>query len=78
VIDPRPGIVYHADAESLWRRSRGASDLLAAARHVRARLASDPAVPRPTRAMIPMLAALQTVLILVVRPAFQAVRGRPS
>ena len=78
VIDPRPGIVYHADADSLWRRSRGASDLLAAAGQVRARLSSDPAVPRATRAMIPVLAALQTVLILVVRPAFQALRGRAS
>ena len=78
VIDPRPGLVYHAHAESLWRRSRAASDVLAAARQVRARLSSDPAVPRPTRAMIPLLAALQTVLILVVRPAFQALRGRPS
>ena len=42
VVDPRPGGIYHAHPESLWRRGRPASDLLAAAKQVRARLATDP------------------------------------
>lgn len=76
VIDARPGTVYHAHPESLWRRSRGASDLLAAAGQVRARLATDPAVPGWTRAMIPLIAVLQTLIIVVIRPLFHALRGR--
>jgi glycosyltransferase involved in cell wall biosynthesis len=76
VIDPQPGLAYHAHPASLWRRSRGASDLLAAAKQVRRRLAADPAVPGWTRAMIPLIAALQTFLILVVRPLLHALRGR--
>ena len=45
-IDPRPAIIYHAHAKSLWRRGRPAGDLLAAASQVRRRLSADPAVPR--------------------------------
>jgi glycosyltransferase involved in cell wall biosynthesis len=78
VMDPRPGMVYHAHPQSLWRRSRGAADLLAAAKEVRARLGSDPAVPRWTRAAIPLIAILQTLLIVIVRPVFQALRGRSA
>ena len=76
VIDPRPGAIYHAHPESLWRRGRPASDLLAAAKQVRARLASDPAVPRWTRAMLPLIAILQTLLILVIRPLYHVWRDR--
>jgi glycosyltransferase involved in cell wall biosynthesis len=78
VIDPRPGRIYHAHPESLWRRTRGMSDLLAAAKRVRARLATDPAVPRWTRAMIPLIATLQFLLIVVARPLYQARPGRSS
>jgi glycosyltransferase involved in cell wall biosynthesis len=77
-LDPRPGRVYHAHPESLWRQSHGTADLLAAAKEVRARLRSDPAVPRPTRAAIPLIAVLQTLLIVVIRPIFQALRGRSA
>ena len=35
VVDPRPGGIYHPHPESLWRRGRPASDLLAAAKQVR-------------------------------------------
>jgi glycosyltransferase involved in cell wall biosynthesis len=74
-IDRRPGVIYHAHTDSLWRRGRPASDLLAAAKQVRARLAVDPAVPGWTRASLPLIAGLQTVLILVVRPVYRAGRA---
>ena len=74
VVDPRPGRVYHAHPESLWRRGRPASNVLAAAKRVRARLATDPAVPRWTRAVIPLIAVAQALLILVVRPVYRAGR----
>jgi glycosyltransferase involved in cell wall biosynthesis len=73
-IDPRPAIIYHAHSESLWRRGRPAGDLLAAARQVRHRLSTDPAVPSWVRAALPLIAALQTALILVVRPPYRATR----
>ena len=76
VVDLRPGGIYHPHPESLWRRGRPASDLLAAAKQVRARLATDPAVPRWTRAMLPLIATLQTLLILVVRPLYHVWRDR--
>lgn len=78
VIDPRPGRIYHAHPGSLWRRSRGASDLLAAAKQVRVRLSTDPAVPRWMRATIPLIAVLQTLLILVIRPVYLAGSGRSA
>jgi glycosyltransferase involved in cell wall biosynthesis len=76
VIDPRPGVIYHAHPESLLRRSRGAADLLAKAKRVRTRLATDPAVPRWVRLVLPLVAALQTVLILVIRPLYSVWRNR--
>lgn len=76
VVDPRAGGIYHAHPESLWRRGRPASDLLAAAKQVRGRLAMDPAVPRWMRALLPLIATLQTLLILVVRPLYHVLRGR--
>jgi glycosyltransferase involved in cell wall biosynthesis len=74
VIDPHPGGTYHAHPESLWRRSRGASDLLTSARQVRVRLAADPAVPGWTRAILPLIAAVQTMLILLARPLYRVWR----
>ena len=56
--------------------SRGAADLLAKAKRVRARLASDPAVPRWARALLPLIAILQTLLILVIRPLYHVWRDR--
>ena len=76
VIDPRPAAIYHAHPESLLRRSRGAADLLAKAKRVRARLASDPAVPRWVRPLLPLIAILQTLLILVIRPLYHVWRDR--
>ena len=78
VVDTRPGRIYHAHPESLLRRARPASDLLAAAKQVRRRLAADPAVPRWTRAMLPLIGALQTLLILAVRPLYRLWRDGTS
>jgi hypothetical protein len=75
LIDPRPGLVYHAPPESSWRAARTSSSLLAAARQVRTRLHTDPAVPRWTRAAVPLIAVLQTLLILVARPLFHVLRA---
>jgi hypothetical protein len=74
VIDPRPGRVYHADPESARRAARRSSRLLFAASQVRARLRADPAVPRWARAAIPLIAVLQTLVILVARPIYRALR----
>ena len=76
VIDARPAAIYHAHPDSLLRRSRGAADLLGKARRVRARLAGDPAVPRWVRPLLPLIAILQTLLILVIRPLYHVWRGR--
>ncbi len=74
VVDRRPGLIYHARPDSLWRRSRGTGDLLAAARRVRGHLRTDPGVPRWARALLPLIAAAQSVLIVLVRPAYRALR----
>jgi glycosyltransferase involved in cell wall biosynthesis len=74
LLDPRPGLLYHPGEDSLWRRTRGTASLLAAARHVRARLRSDPAVPRWARAAVPLVAAGQSLLVVAVRPAYRALR----
>ena len=74
-IDPRPALVYHAAAESLWRRSRSTRDLLAAAARVRERMRGDPAVSAAARAALPLVASVQLVLILGVRPLYRGLRG---
>ena len=75
VIDPRPGVVYHAHTGSLWRRGRPTADLLAAAKQVRRRLGSDPAVAHWTRVLLPLIAVAQILLIIVARPVYRAGRG---
>jgi hypothetical protein len=74
VIDPRPGLVYHAPSGSVPGAASVSRRLLAAARQVRTRLRTDPAVPRWTRAAIPAIAVLQTLLILVARPIYRQAR----
>jgi glycosyltransferase involved in cell wall biosynthesis len=75
VVDPRPGLIYHAAPESLWRRSRGLLDLLRAAGRVRSRIRGDAAVPAASRAALPLVAVAQTLLIVLVRPLYRAVRS---
>jgi glycosyltransferase involved in cell wall biosynthesis len=73
-LDPRPGLVYHLGEGSLWRRTRGTASMLAAAAQVRSRLRSDPAVPRWGRAAVPLVAAGQSLLVVVVRPVYRGLR----
>lgn len=75
VADPRPALVYHAAPESLWRRSRGTRDLLAAAGQVRARMRSDPSVPGWAHVALPLVATVQTLLIVAVRPVYRGIRA---
>ncbi len=77
-VDPRPGLIYHASSESLWRQSQGTRDLLAAAGRVRRRLRTDPAVPPWARLALPLVAIGQTILILAVRPLYRGTRGLPG
>lgn len=74
VLDPRPGLVYHARSGSLWRRTRGTGSLLAAACRVRVRLREDPAVPAWIRPALPLIAVAQATLIVAVRPVYRALR----
>lgn len=74
-VDPRPALIYHAAPESLWRQSRGSRDLLAAAGQVRARLRSDAAVSACARTALPLVAVVQTLLILAVRPLYRGARA---
>jgi O-antigen biosynthesis protein len=76
VTDARPGLIYHRQPDSLLARTRGTADVLAAARHVRARLRSDPAVPSVVRVALPAIAVAQWLLIVIVRPLYRAVRRR--
>jgi glycosyltransferase involved in cell wall biosynthesis len=85
VIDRRAGRIYHVHPESLSRRTDSPRRLLSAAAQVRSRLRSDPGVPLWIRASVPLVAVAQTLLIVVVRPPYRAVRailgtlgGRPQ
>jgi glycosyltransferase involved in cell wall biosynthesis len=73
-IFERPGRRYRHNPGSLWRRGRGAGDMLRAAHLVRDRLRGDPGVPRWARALVPLIAVAQVVAVLVVRPAYVGVR----
>jgi glycosyltransferase involved in cell wall biosynthesis len=73
-LDPRPGLVYHLGEGSLWQRSRGTASLMRASAQVRARMRSDPAVPRWARLALPLVAVSQGLLVLAIRPAYRALR----
>jgi glycosyltransferase involved in cell wall biosynthesis len=73
VFDSAPGLIYHRHPESLLPRTRGTGDVLAAARRVRGRLRTDPAVPRWVRLALPAIASFQWLLIVAVRPLYRAV-----
>jgi glycosyltransferase involved in cell wall biosynthesis len=75
VIRMEPGLIYHAHPESRWRGAAGIGRLFEAARQVRRRLRSDPAVPGWARAMVPLIAVAQTLLIVVVRPPYRVIRA---
>lgn len=73
VIDPRPGRIYYAPP-GCARATISSRHLVAAAKQIRTRLRSDPAVPGWARAMRPLIAVLQTLLIMAVRPLYRPLR----
>ena len=75
VLDRRPGLLYHAAPESSARKPWPTSRVLAGAKHVRARMRSDPGVPGWARVALPLVAVIQTLLIVAVRPVFLRARA---
>jgi glycosyltransferase involved in cell wall biosynthesis len=71
-FDSAPGLIYHRHPASLLPRTRGTADVLAAARRVRGRLRTDPAVPGWVRVALPAIASVQWLLIVAVRPLYRA------
>jgi glycosyltransferase involved in cell wall biosynthesis len=74
-LDERLGRLYRSTPASISARSRTTSDFLAEIRHVRERIRSDRGIPRWTRALLPMIAALQFVVVFIARPAYLAARS---
>ena len=70
-----PGRVYRRRVGSLWERRRSTRHLFEHAAAVDRRLLTDPGVPRWATAVTPILAAVQTVLLLV-RPLAKRLLGR--
>jgi glycosyltransferase involved in cell wall biosynthesis len=73
-LHERPGRIYRRLGPSIWERHSSLRHLLAHARAVRRRLRNDPAASRSTRALLPVLATLQAVVLVVGRPVGRAVR----
>ena len=73
-LHDRPGRLYRRLGESLWERRRAPRHLLAHAAAVRRRLHDDPGVPGWARAAIPLLAALQTIVLVGLAPLARALR----
>jgi glycosyltransferase involved in cell wall biosynthesis len=73
-LHERPGRVYRRLGESLWERRRSPSHLLAHAAAVRRRMCRDPGVPGWARATVPVLAALQAIVLVALGPLARAVR----
>ena len=67
VFDPQPARRYGRDEESVsanWTSRQ----LVMHGRLVRRRLADDPAVPRVTAALLPLIAAVQWAVVFALRP----------
>jgi glycosyltransferase involved in cell wall biosynthesis len=73
-LHERPGRVYRRLGESLWERRRSPRDLLTHAAAVRRRMRGDPRVPCWARAAIPLLAALQAIVLVGLGPLGRALR----
>jgi hypothetical protein len=73
-LHERPGRVYRRLGESLWERRRSPRDLTAHAAAVRRRMRSDPGVPGLARAAIPLLAALQAIVLVGLAPLARTAR----
>jgi glycosyltransferase involved in cell wall biosynthesis len=78
----RPALVYRRHLSRSPLETRGPGALAGAARRVRHRLRSDPAVPRWAKALLPAVALAQLTMIYGVRPIRQRLRllvsPRPS
>jgi len=73
-LSDRLGRLYRPTPDSLWRLGRGTREFAESAARIRARLRSDPGVPRWARALVPLIALLQLAAIYLVRPASLGVR----
>jgi glycosyltransferase involved in cell wall biosynthesis len=73
-LHERPGRVYRRLGESLWERRRSRRHLLAHAAAVRRRICEDRGVPGWARATTPLLAVLQTLVLIGLAPLARAVR----
>jgi glycosyltransferase involved in cell wall biosynthesis len=74
-LDQRLGRLYRATPASISARSRTTSDFLAEIRHVRERIRTDRGIARWARALMPLIAALQLVVVFLARPAYLAARS---
>jgi glycosyltransferase involved in cell wall biosynthesis len=74
LLEPRPGRLYRRHPASLWETQRSLRQLKRHARAVRLRLRSDPAVPRWTHVLLPIIAGLQLGAIFVVHPLAETAR----
>jgi len=72
-LDRSPGLVYRLHHESLAQAQSGRY-LMLAARRVRERLRSDPAVPAWARTAVPLIAVMQAIAIFALRPLYRAAR----
>ena len=71
-----PGRLYRRHPDSLSARWRTVPNVTAHAARVLGRLARDPAAKGPVRLAIPVIAAAQTFVLLVLRPVGRRLRGR--
>ncbi len=76
-LDRRVGLLYQVRGGSL-ADAQTAVIMLLAARRVRERLRSDPAVPSWARALTPLIALMQAFAIFVLRPIYRATRAAVS
>jgi hypothetical protein len=72
-LTQEPGLVYRWRFDSPGRDGAEA-DLLDNARFLRERLRADAALPRPVRAVLPVVAAGQWAAVRLVRPVVRALR----
>jgi glycosyltransferase involved in cell wall biosynthesis len=73
VID-RVGRIYRRHGDSILNVHQTPRTLLASARTVRMRMSGDPAVPRWTKSIMPVIAAAQWSVIRILRPLARRLR----
>ena len=73
-FDRRLGLCYRSRPDSPGAAPLPADMLLRNARHVRARIRSDPAVPSAVRMALPLIALAQWVAARVLHPLYRSIR----